>query len=375
MRVTVHNERVFALLDVLLARWKKKQFPYNKKDAVIPQTIIPEDLKADKKALTTFYFYTCIYMRGGIRSLQAFNALLRMREAHPTLFDPIQAQWMKAEDIQPILKEHIGWDSKAASQNWIENSRRLAWDWGGNPLELFKGIGDWDEALRRLRNKRTKRDQVQAGPDGRGFMGFQPKMVSMLIYFFDWEGLLDSRFLYPTPADFHNFRLGLTTGGLEVFTDREFVRSAERLSAPWRHAVMAYLRERKADPVELADALWLFSLVMCGNSPLTRVRKIKNDPERPIMFSGDALPHRTNDAAYYLQPRFRKKLAETCLRCPIMTSCTLAIPERPYYQEGQLVLGTRFRVEDHLPTIDPDLPPPQVKIALENLLLLGPVTS
>lgn len=373
MEVTVHTERVYALLDTLVGRWKKRQFPYNKADAIIPQTIIPEELRADKKALSIFYFYACIYMRGGIESLQAFQALLRLRTDYPDYFDPFKASELKAESIQPILKKYIGWDSRAASKNWVENSWRLVWYWGGNPLELFKGIRDYDEALRRMRNKRTKSDRIAAGHDGRGFIGFQPKMVSMLVYFLDWEGLLKPRFPYPSPADFHNFRLGLTTGGIEVSKHLTHISTSEKLSAPWRQAVMSYIIERKADPVEVADALWLFSLVMCGNSPLMSAREAINGSG---MFSDDVLPHVTDRGGYYLLPRFRNALEATCLRCPIRETCSLAIPSRPYYRKGMLVLGTRFRVEEHRLPIDPDVPAPKVpKSAVENLHLFGPDTS
>lgn len=353
MKVTVHPERAFALLDALVARWKKRQFPFNKSDAVIPQTIIPSTLRAHKKDLGLFYFYLCIYMRGGIESLQAFQALLRMRENHPMLFDPLHAQWESEHYVQQVLKEYIGWDARNASRIWVENSRRLVSAWNGNPLLLYKGVTTYDEATRRIRNKRTVRDLDEAGTGGAGFMGFQPKMVSMLTYFYDWEGLLRPRFPYPSPADFHNFRLALSTGALEVKAGTGNVRSTEALSAPWRSVVMDYIKSRKADPLDVADALWLFSLVMCGNSPLTANWKAENGSG---MFTHEDLPHRTKHADHFLAPRYRASLATTCLRCPIRESCTLAIPARPYYTKGLLVLEPRLRVEDYLLPIHPDTP-------------------
>ena len=160
MEVTVHHKLAFELLDTILPRWRAepKLYPYNRKDAVIPQRVIPKDLRKDTYALGCFYFYTCIYMRGGIESLQAFNALIRMWRAYPDLFDPVRAHVMKMEDVQTILKKFIGWDSKAAATNWVENSQRLVEDWNGNPLNLIKGLRSYNEACRRMRNKRSKRD-------------------------------------------------------------------------------------------------------------------------------------------------------------------------------------------------------------------------
>ncbi|HEY6022533.1 MAG TPA: hypothetical protein VIY48_22515, partial [Candidatus Paceibacterota bacterium] len=160
MHVIVHQDKVFELLDVLLARWKSKpkQYPYNRPDAVIPQRIIPPELHANKHTLACWYFYACIYMRGGIESLQAFNALIRMWRDLPHLFDPAHAALMQPSDMQPILRKYIGWDSEQASINWVFNSRWLMQSWKGNPLNLIKGLRSYEEAERRIRNKRTKRE-------------------------------------------------------------------------------------------------------------------------------------------------------------------------------------------------------------------------
>ncbi len=90
MQVTVHRKRVFDLLDVLLARWTAtpKKYPYNRPDAVIPQTIIPAKLRANKFALVCFYTFVCIHMKGRIESLQAFKAYIRMWELRPPLIRP-----------------------------------------------------------------------------------------------------------------------------------------------------------------------------------------------------------------------------------------------------------------------------------------------
>lgn len=183
MHVIVNSEKVFALLDVLVARQREKRYPYNRPDAIIPQTIIPADLRSDKRTLACWYLYACIYMRGGIESLQAFNALIKMWREAPQLFDPGYAAFLQPEDIRPILKKYIGWDSRQASINWTFNSRWLLQQWGGDPINLVRGVKTYDEAARRIRNKRNRGDLKEAGADGAGFLGFQHKMTSMLLYF------------------------------------------------------------------------------------------------------------------------------------------------------------------------------------------------
>lgn len=374
MKATVGRNVLFPVLDTLLERWRAKKFPYDKKDAIIPQNVIPDDLRKDKTALAIFYFYICIYMRGGIESLQAFNAMLRMRKDHPYLFDPFLAQWLRPKDVQPILKEYVGWDSKAASINWVSNSRHLVEHWGGNPLNLIKGLRSYDEALRRMRNKGKSKEAIKkaGGPKYAGFRGFQPKMVSMLLYFYDWEGWLEVPFLYPAPADFHNFRIGLNQGAIRItHANGKPIRASETISRPWRDAVMAYLRSRKATPVEVADAIWLFSLVMCGNSPLTMTMEIETNGSG--MFDADALQHDLK-SEYFRNRRFRKALLNTCLKCPLLDGCKSIIPARRYYRHGILEVSPRPPVERWIGRVKPDTESrvPQKKIVVESLTLFDP---
>ncbi|MDO8407932.1 MAG: hypothetical protein Q7S95_01705 [bacterium] len=369
MLIKANRKIAFELFDALLERStaEPKRFPYDQKDAILPQAHLPDELRRDRRVLACFYFYVCIYMRGGIESLQVFRTLVLMWSERPELFDPHVVEWLSPAQMERVLREYIGWDAKRAGINWVENSRRLVRNWDGNPLNLLAGLRNWSEALRRLRNKRTKRDVRAAGMGGEGFYGFQPKMVSMLLYFYDWEGWLEKRFLYPSPADFHNFRLGLNQGAIVVSPAQSVLRTSEKLSAPWRATVMAYLRLRRADPVEVADALWLFSLVMCGNSPLT-VTKTGNGAG---LFAQEDLPHVVDDQTFRL-PKFRRALERTCLRCPFVERCTLAIPSQPYYRKGLLVLRPRPRMEEVYGVISPDLPMPSASESSVNLHLWEP---
>ena len=212
--VVVRDDVGFAVFDTIIKRWQAepKQFPYDQKGAVIPQNEIPAWLRNDKERLFNFYCYICLYMRGGIESLQAFKAMLRLISDKPELFDPVYAQHLTEAELQPIIAAYVGWDSKAVARFWIENSKRLVRNWNGQASNIFRGLTNYEEALRRIKNKTSNKEWKQAcrvDDRGEGFMGFQPKMVSMFVYFIDWEGLLRTDFIYPTPADFHNFRLAL----------------------------------------------------------------------------------------------------------------------------------------------------------------------
>lgn len=349
MQVQVDRKAVFKLLDTILPLWQQRKFPYNQKDAVVPQKLIPESIREDKLKLACFYFYACIYMRGGIVSAQAFRALLRMRRIYPDMFDPLLARWLTVEEVQQVLKKFIGWDSKAASINWVENSTRLVESWEGNPLNLVKGVRNYEEACRRIRNKRLIKDRKEAGEGGAGFRGFQYKMVSMLIYFFDWEGLLPKRFLYPSPADFHNFRLGIASGGIVVELEPgERLRPDRHLSTLWRAVIMEYLVERGADPLEVADALWLYSLVLCGNSPATLTRneelldpKLINGRYVRNLFHHHKVKEEWDHVSWAAGKK--EKLLKTCLKCPFLGTCQ-PIPARPYYTSGELQIRAPLKL-------------------------------
>lgn len=376
VKITADKAVAFRLFDSLLERWNAtpKKFPFDLQDAFVPQKVIPNQLRRDVTELLLFYFYVCLYMRGGIRSLQAFRALLRMRHDHPKLFDPfyIYDKRLFPEEIEPVINEYVGWDSQAVARFWIENSIRLVVYWEGDPLNLIKDLRDYETATLRLRNKMTKRDLKEAlaiDRRNRGFMGKQPKMVSMEVYFWDWESLLEERFSYPSPADYQNFRIGLGQQALLFEPQVESLRADEDLSVVWRSVVQEYLEKSGADPVDLSDVLWLFPQLMCGSSPLTLYTEPKiitqsnpnpqldEELEIPGLFDhlGErALPHDMRKA-YMASARRRNELKRTCLACPFLSTCRYTIPAAPYYQGkngrdglfgGHLWLWERPRIEN-----------------------------
>ncbi len=340
-----------------------RSYPFNRPDAVIPQTTLPEDIRKDPHVLACFYFYVCIYMRGGIESLQVFKAMVRMWRKHPDLFDPLLAQRYTPEAVAVILKRFVGWDSKAASINWVHNSKQLSEAWGADPLNLLKGLRSYDEACRRMRNKRTKREQCAAGADGQGFRGFQYKMVSMLLYFYDWEGWLP-RFIYPSPADFHNFRFAFASGSMEVrkLTGNWFT-IGEKASKPWRDVVMDYLRARNVRPVEFSDALWLYSLVLCGNSPFTVTMSNRVKLRQASLFEPHQLDMSWRHDEWLITNK-KAQILQTCAVCVFEKQCKFAVPARPYYQEGKFVLRPRPQLSTN---IDPKLikPPKPSQVLVE----------
>jgi hypothetical protein len=348
MHVSTSEETLFWLIDELLVRWKAKprRYPFSRPDAIIPQTIIPDDLRKNKEMLAVWYIAICNHMKGRVASMEAFRGNIRIWEKYPWFFIPKQALWEPRKRLLDIYDEFLPIDKKTNVRGLMINYQHLETYYGGKALNLIKGMNSYEEAERRIRNKRTKSERHTAGVAGEGFFGFQHKMVSMLVYFYDWERLFKKRFPYPSPADFHNFRIGLASKSLIVTGAKDdTIRDQERISAPWRAMVLKYIIERDVDPIDVADVLWLYSSVMCGNSPLTRTRKAELNGSG--MFRQDHLPHH-DDNRRFLRPNYRPALAESCLRCFLLNRCDYAIPSAPYYSAGKIVLRPRLKIEKHI---------------------------
>jgi hypothetical protein len=261
-----------------------------------------------------------------------------------------------------IYGEFLPIDKETNVRGLLTNYRLLDVHYNGKALDLIKGMNSYEEAVRRLRNKKTKQERVAAGIAGEGMFGFQHKMVSMLVYFYDWEGWFKKRFIYPSPADIHNFRIGLTSKSLVVEEAvNDTIKDYEGISAPWRKAVVEYLVERGEDPLDVSDVLWLFSNVMCGNSPMTHTPREEQEAGNG-MFEEKELPHFDGEIQF-LHPSYRRDLEQTCLNCFLLDRCDYAVPARPYYNKGMIVLRRRPKIEMHVDMSklkEPEYAPPVV---------------
>jgi hypothetical protein len=105
---------------------------------------------------------------------------------------------------------------------------------------------------------------------------------------------------------------------------------------------MAYLKARNADPVKVADAIWLYSLVMCGNSPATitaekdpRDKRDEKGVKIENLFTHAEVEETWEHRGWVARQNGRLK--QTCLACPFVGTCR-PVPSRPYYRKGKLVL-------------------------------------
>ncbi len=342
MKIRTHYDIAAPAIDVLIEAWKSdpKGFPFNKERAVVPQRLIPEWLMKDKFRLSCFLFFVCLYMKGRITSEQAFKKMLKVLKERPEMFEPHIVQFYSKEEVEGVLEKYINRDIVQTAKAWRENAKRLVTAWKGDPRNITKGLRSYKESLRRIKNKRKKGELRAAlaasGPGGEGFEGFQNKMVAMLIYFFDWGGILTHRFIYPAPADFHNLRFAFAVGAMSLHPQPYATPYTTKLAAEWGKLVMRYIRDRGHDPIDVADVLWLFSLAACGESPLTEMieERVEKVEERHLFKNG-----RVRDGLVLIKPdfmsrklSFAERLSRTCLACPFLKQCKFTIPASPYYQ-------------------------------------------
>lgn len=350
MQVTTDYEALEWLLgEVLLPRWRStpKGYPFNRPDAIIPQTMVPDWLRKDVQLLSNWYTWVDEHMKGRVDSLEAFRGHLRIVAKYPWFYHAREVIYRRPAELIAVLEDCISTDKVNVARDIKVNAVHLHTYWDGWASNMLRGIHSYDEALRRILNKKTKTQRARAGWGGEGLYGHQEKMVSMLLYFWDWEELLSPRFPYPSPSDIQNVRVGIAAKALVVDgLSGDSTRNRELLAAAWRDVVLRYIVEHKADPREVSDVLWLFGKHMCGRSPLAETSKRPGTPDSG-MFAAEEIPY-FDGVAKFLHPDYRDTLEATCLVCPFRERCDVVVPARPYYDKGLIELRPRPRVERHI---------------------------
>ena len=332
MRVIVDRERARTLFDTLVAAFEARAYPYALKDAQVPH--IPENLPRggfrDECSRAGYFFALCYYMRGGIRSDYAAKRLSRVYDLEPRIFLPEAGSKTPVEFLQWILKGvGLGYNLKKISQLWIENSERVVDFLGGDFRNIFKDVESNEAAGERIKNKESARRRAPGSYPG--FLGFQEKMVSMLIYFFMDAGFIDP-WHFPVPVDFHVLRVFFAHEVLRVeeYDNRNFYKP-EVLAAA-RELTKSYAREHDLDPLRLSEVFWCLSRSICERHPGNtssggRIRRGR----KTILTPGVVDWRFSQQRAYH----------SACASCPVEGTCNWNIPSSPYYIQGKLVVRGR----------------------------------
>lgn len=326
MNINVDQDRVELVLGKLVEVCRTGGYPYSRKDAMVPQhpDNLPNEFKnpaiRDPLAYSRWLWCLCYYMRGTIRSVSAARGLTKLYDAHPELFVPELAAKVDPDDVEKFCTEAgLGYNVKEIKYFWGENAKRLADHYSGDPRQIFAGVGNYDEACRRVQNDFK----------GGGFLGFQKKMVSMIIYYLMYENLIEF-FYHPVPVDIHVARI-FVSNELIVFPDLadDDNRLSDEMLDQIRQIVVDYAIRHEVNPLLLCNALWLLSSTLCRIYPgnATSVSDETTGRGRSITL----LPVTWSKSQLIRYQR-------SCGSCPLDGTCVARIPSSYYNVWGQLIV-------------------------------------
>ena len=332
----IDKEKAESIFGKLVGAYVRKEYPYDQPEAVPPQVKenLPSSLEFGSKEHACFLFAACYWMRGGIKSHTAFRQLTRLYKYDPDMFLPEKIRSYSDLKVSPGLKRSyisnlmtvdfsafgLGFNAEEISDAWEKNWIKMNKLWGGDPRNILKDVSTYEdayeEACERIQNKGKS-----------GFIGFQEKMVSMLIYFYMDAGILD-RWNFPIPVDFHVLRTIFSheIAKVEPWETNGNGFYTKKVLDEIRELFKNYCEEHKVDPLILCDAVWLFSGLMC----------IKHMGNKSVI--GKRHGRRTEISEIKSWSKSHTRACEnTCGSCIIRDTCELCVPSAVYYRGGKVV--------------------------------------
>jgi len=334
--IIVHPERVDEVLGKLVTAHAANEFPYHLDTTRVPQDPrhMPEKLPLGDVEHAMFLWTVCYYMRGGIKSVDAFRRLASMYDREPGLFNADEARHAAPAHIAQLLKRHGLGFQDSISKLWVTNAQRMQDRWDGNPLNIYKEVETYDDAVARIANHKGKKRRH--GQDYEGFIGFQEKMVSMITYYLTQQNMVEY-FDFPLPVDLHVLRVTLANEMItfDGYDEGENLLSEELLFA-MRQLYHNYAVANKVSTIDLCDSVWLLSESLCGMQPgnitLEPNGRKKRQGRSTLLIPG---PIDFNNETQ------RRDYDRSCGNCPINDTCEWNIPSKPYYIGGVVYLRGR----------------------------------
>lgn len=336
LEVVIDQERVDYVLGTLLDAYDLGQYPYNQDHVRLPHDPrhMPKTLERGTRDHAMLLWNVCYYMRGGIKSVDAFKRLSSMYDDRPDLFKPELACKTDPAEIADELKQHgLGFQG-TVSQQWVVNSQRLTDRYEGDPRKIFTDIETYDDCLALIKNQSKER----------GFIGFQEKMTSMITYYLMDEGMIQP-FMFPIPVDLHVMRVSIANK-MVTFPNAEPGTNlyTPELLATLRKLYVDYAIRKYANPLRLCDAVWMLSESSCGTHPgnvtLEPFGRDKRNGRSTIL-----IPKQVDIE----DPRQQAAYDASCRSCPLEETCEYNIPGKQYYVAGGIVIRgrrTRFPLQE-----------------------------
>lgn len=341
------------VFEEMLRQYTAKRKPFTNLTSDRPQDHLPPSLQNDELGQARFYFFLCLYMRGGIDSVTATKKLARAYEEKRWLFEN-EVLSRSAEEIQTMLGGYIPLFKNRIGGFWRNNAEVLWRYWEGDPRKIFSPTpSDEHEVYYRLMGKYYKPRTKQLRKEARqqlpgtlagtiydyqvytGFTGFREKMTSMLAYFLYDSGLITKPPPLSAPVDFHHLRIYLQTKMIVVEGIEGRVRY-ERLARLGRE-LAAYLQIHFKLPMSVyGDILWLWSKNLCSQAPQNASKADETKTQRKVWERDKAFrqkPWKDSERAAY---------ERSCVVCAIRTYCKLSVPSGHYYSLGHLRFDPQY---------------------------------
>lgn len=328
MSIRIDYARARAVIEAARNAYRERSYPFN--NIFLPQDQIPQDIRENKLVFACVLFYSCHYMRGTIKSDFAMRQIVGMYKRRPDLFNPSIAKDADRGEVGEFLRSFIPYRYQEIARSWIENSRRLAHQWDGDPRIIFSTARTMEHVHRFVANRnsvriRSRRHDLRED----GFLGFQKKMASMLAYFLESCGLITPlRKEIVPPIDFHHIRISLAS---RMILPPESMRIARyELLFPVLEKLYGWImKEYGLGMRELGDMLWIVSERLCSESPATTYEA-----------DGLVVPN-------WNSLTIQKQHERTCGGCPLSAFCEYAVPAETYYKAGYFILHGKRPVYPH----------------------------
>lgn len=337
LRIVPHFDKLDMVVDTLLEARANNEFPYTLDAANLPQDErnMPLELPRGGREHANFLWATCYYMRGGIKSTAAFAGLSEVYAQEPELFDPFEAINDDPERVKELLKANgLAFSSSTIGPAWVENARRMVELYDGDPRNIFRDTTDYNVLLTRMKNNGR----------GKGFVGFQEKMVSMIMYYL-MDAELIPYFDFPLPVDFHVLRVSAAN---EIITFENVPEDgniySEKTLAMLRAMYHDYSVTHGISQLDVCNAVWSLSAAVCGTQP-GNIMLEPGDRNNRDGRKTRIIPLQVNTS----DPTQNRMYERSCGLCPLEKSCTHNMPSKEYYVRGRAILSPRQRFEtiDH----------------------------
>jgi len=331
LKIKINHKHAFKTFDGLINLHNKKLPPFDTAKRPQDPEFLPENLALGGLEHALYLFYICLYMRGRIKSRQAFQEFKKLYTNYPDFFNPkkIQADpaYYYEALVEQLKKGHLAFSVTDNARFWVENSKQLFHGgWHGDPRNLFRDLNEENRYT-------TQAFELVCSNIIRSFYGFLEKMVSMLSYFYVDANIIPS-FLFPSPIDYHVSRFLIMQGIIKVTGIKKGVAISYILPAG-RKITATYCAKRNVPAVQLADVLWLYSQLMCNFDPnRSRYKKGKSEGRKTTISIAKEVKWTKNKMDNYY---------DSCGLCTFNETCTGHVSEMPYYISGTLKLINKDR--------------------------------